>query len=525
VTEDQWDDGREYTKTRPKPKPKSKPAEWQEPDRIGGSPFGKPEEFPVDVLPIPFADMVVSVAGNKQVPMTLPALMGMAAVSAIAAPRLAIECEPGWVEPLNTYSAVAMAYGAGKSPATKDVIREVRRLHRLVRANHADEIEHRRKDLGESVAILKERKTAKDASDEDKAQAASEIRELSAKLKELDEQIPPRILMPADITPESLARDMSTNGEHGAIIDSEGTFFAILSGRYSGGVPNLDAVLKAYDGDYVEVSRITRSQNDMTRAVLTLGLAVQPQVLADAAASRAMVELGFLARFYLAVPENVVGYRARRGTAYEPEVLDAWDAVVRRVAAFPVADPQLPDNQFPRLRLSSAAREALFDYRAWIEPRLRPDGELGDLPGWGSKHPTRAIRTAGLLHLIQGLGPDVPVGVETMNTAIAIGKWAIPHAIAVFGMDAETPQAEDENALALLQWIHGRRMESVKIREIARSCRQAWVKKGATTAVIAAVDRLAEAGWLRPVETTDKAGRATTIFECHPKLRAEAPLW
>lgn len=524
MTDDQWNDGREYRRTRANGKGNAD-AEWPEPDRIGAPDFGKPEPFPIDVVPAVYGDMIAAVAGNKQVPAALPALMGMAAASTILGPRLAIECEAGWVEPLNTYCAVAMEPGSGKSPATKDVIQGVRYLHRLLRANFADQVDQERGLVSQRLALAKERKAAKGSSDEVKAAAEIEIKELTARLKDLDDTPPPRILMPADVTPEALAREMSVNGEHGAVLDSEGTFFAILAGRYSGGVPNLDSVLKSYDADYVEVSRITREQRDMTRAVLTLGLAVQPAVLADAAQSRAMVEQGFLGRFYLAVPESMVGYRKPRGAAYDENAIAGWAACLHRLAQLPMADPSMDARQFPRLYLTDEAHDKLLDFRAWVEPRLRSDGELGDLPGWGSKHPARVLRTAGLLHLIKGRPTDERVDVTTMNTAIAIGRWAIPHAAAVFGMSDETPRAEDENALALLQWIHGRRPESVGVREVARNCRQAWAKKGKTPAVLAAIDRLTEAGWLRPQETTDKAGRATVIYACHPRLRGDGPLW
>ncbi|MFY1673692.1 YfjI family protein [Plantactinospora sp. WMMB334] len=498
---------------------------WPDPEPLGSPGYGKPGPYPVEAVPTAFRDMIEAVAANKQVPAELPALMGQAAAAALAAPRLAIECEPGWVEPLNLYAACGLEPGSLKSPATNDVIQEVRRLHKVLRASHADEISERRKDLRRQIAEARERKADKKAGEEEKATAAALVRDLDVEIKELDDVVSPRILMPADSTPEVLTRNMSVNGEHGAILDSEGTFFSILLGRYTGGVPNLDSVLKSYDGDYVEVSRISREQRDMTRAILTLGLAVQPMILEDAAKSRAMIEQGLLGRFYLAVPESRIGYRNRRGAPYNPTALAAWDACLRKIANLSVADPDTPKYQFPRLFLTDQAREAFFDFKDKIEVSLRPDGDLGDLRGWGAKHAGRTLRLSGLLHLIGGGAPDEPVNLAAMESAVQVGNWAIPHAVAVFGMEDESPRAEDEHAIALLQWIQTKAPKVISLNEINRHCRQAWVKKGKKAAIVPVVDRLVETGWLRPVETTDKGGRPAIVYDRHERVTREGPLW
>ncbi|BCJ65136.1 YfjI family protein [Polymorphospora rubra] len=500
---------------------------WSDPEPLGQPSVGKPGPFPIDAVPFVFGDMIAAVAGNKQVPFDLPALMGLAAAATLAAPRLAIECEAGWVEPLNIYAAIALEPGSLKSPATTDVIEEVRRQHKLLRANHADRVEEDRKAHARELASARERKPKiqKSGTDAEKAGLEVLIRDAEEKLKTLDEAPTPRILMPSDNTVENLTRSMSVNGEHGAILDSEGTFFSILLGRYTGGVPNLDSVLKAYDGDYIEVGRINREQRDMTRAVLTLGLAVQPMILEDAGKSRAMVEQGLLGRFLFALPKSMIGYRKPRGTAYDRQALDAWANCLKRISALEVPKPETPKREFPRLHLNDEARDRFFDYKQKLEVMLRPDGDLGDLRGWGAKHAGRTLRIAGLLHLITGATTGEPVDDLTMQAAVTVAEWAVPHAVAVFGMEDESPRAEDENATALLTWIQEKKPEVLSLNEINRKCRQAWVKKGKKAAIVPVIDRLLEAGWLREDATTDKAGRPAVVYLRHPKLSEDGPLW
>lgn len=491
--------------------------QWPEPEQLGADITTQPPgPFPTDVTPPALRNMIRAVASNKQVPETLPALLGLAAAGILAGPRVAISRGHGWAEPLTIYAAVAMESGTGKSPAEADVTKPLRHIQRLIRANHEDAVTEAVRNLNEAMAA---QISAKDTGGPDeRRQAEKTIRSLKAQIEEAQAEVPPRILIGSDTTIEALGNIMAANGDHGGIMDGEGEFFAILSGRYTGQIPNLGLTLKAYDSAYYEVGRVGRSQRDMVRAVLGLGLAVQPIVLDDAAKSRAMRERGLLARFLFGVPPNLLGTRAPEGAPYDRAAMNHWAAVLEKIANIPIPLPD--DDEFPALQLTRDAREMHIHYKAGLEPKLHPDdGELGDLPGWASKHIGRALRIAGLLHLLDGRGVEEPVDDEMMCSAIEIAQWAIPHAITVFGWDGPVfDEAEDSQCQDVLDWVRRRKPKEITTRVVCRGLRRAWVKNGGAAAVLSVLTRLVEMRWLAVDMRTDGAGRETVVYLPHPKL-------
>lgn len=477
---------------------------WGDPTPLGVS--DEPGAFPTECLPPAFRGMVRAVSGNKQVPEELPALMGLSAIGILAQSRIAISRGHGWVEPLNTYTVTAMPSGSGKTPAEKDVTRPLRKIHKRVRAEYAEVLTSKLDELETERARLALK--AKDAE-----------KEIDRKIEELKEEPQPRVLFGSDTTVEALASLMAVNGGHAGIMDGEGEFFGILSGRYSGQVPNLGLALKAYDGDYYEVGRIGRHQRDMERAVLSLGLAVQPAVLMEAAKSKAMRERGLLARFLIAVPPSMLGTRAPEGSPYDHEAMALWEAALEHIAAIPVADPECED--FPVLSLSPQARKLHVEFKAWLEPRLHPDdGELGDLPGWASKHNGRVLRLAGQLHLVSGLGLETEVGEQAMRSAIKIGRWAIPHAVTAFGWDAAPGEVSEGNCRAVIEAIRRRGITDWHTqREYHRAVKnQAWVKQGGAVAVLKVLEELVESRWLMTATKKDGTGKEVVMFRPHPSL-------
>jgi replicative DNA helicase len=477
---------------------------WGDPEPIELS--DTPGAFPTHVLPPAFRRMVQAVAANKQVPEALPAMMGFSAAGILAGPRVAITRGHGWVEPLTSYTVTAMESGTGKSPAEKDVTRPLRKIHKRIRAECTDVLNNKLDELEAERARLA-------------LSAKKEERDIERRIEELKDAPEPRVLFGSDTTVEALASLMATNGGCGGIMDGEGEFFGILSGRYSGQVPNLGLALKAYDGDYYEVGRIGRRQADMERAVLGLGLAVQPSVLMEAAKSKAMRERGLLARFLIAVPPNILGTRAPEGAPYDHEAMDLWEAALEHIAAMPLADPE--SGEVPMLVLSEQARKLHIEFKAWMEPRLHPDdGELGDLPGWASKHVGRVMRLAGLLHLLSGQGLADEVAERPMRSAISAGRWAIPHAVTAFGWDGVPGEVGEQHCKAMLTAIRRKNMTDwAGQREYHRAVKnQAWVKQGGAVAVLKTLEELVDLRWLTVATRRDGSGRETVMYRPHPSV-------
>jgi hypothetical protein len=449
--------------------------------------------FPTGVLPPPFRNMVRAVAANKQVPEELPALFGLAAIATIAAPYLEIARGSGWTEPLNIYTVVAMDSGTGKTPAEKDVSKPLWEIEKRMRTDHAALVDSQLEQLEVERANADRR-------------------------RELEEEraSPPDLILGSDSTVEKISEHMSRNGGCASILDSEGELFPVLAGRYNGGVPNIGVILKAYDGDRYKVGRIGRKQGDIDRAVLTLGLAVQPVVLEDAVKNKTLLERGLLARFLFALPPSLLGTRADEGEPYDFEAMRAWRDAIVQLWEYAAALRQPEDGSLPRLTLSPRARAQHVRFCGWIERRLHPDnGDLGNMPGWAAKHKARALRIAGLLHLIDGRRCDVGVSEQTMLAAIDVCRWAVGHAVEVFRATGALQQLE-QRCGDVLAWIRRDRPEAFVARDVARKVRTKWASEGGVSAISEVLTVLCEDGALSSTPTPNRAGHVRAVYRPHP---------
>lgn len=106
----------------------------------------------------------------------------------------------------------------------------------------------------------------------------------------------PRLLAD-DATPEALAGLLAEQGRQIAALSAEGELLSIVAGRYSQGVPQLGVLLKGHSGDELRVDRRGRAPEYVARPAITLGLAVQPVVLADLSNIEGARRRRMLARF------------------------------------------------------------------------------------------------------------------------------------------------------------------------------------------------------------------------------------
>lgn len=137
--------------------------------------------------------------------------------------------------------------------------------------------------------------------------------ELVAQLVALSEEeaktpVAPRLLVD-DATPEALAMVMAAQQQRIALLEAEGGFFDILSGRYSSGVPNLDVVLKAWNGEAIRIDRRHADPIMLDNPTLTLILTAQPDVLSGMAQTPSFRGRGLMGRLLFFIPQSRVGLR------------------------------------------------------------------------------------------------------------------------------------------------------------------------------------------------------------------------
>jgi replicative DNA helicase len=267
--------------------------------------------FPLGSLPACLADYVTCLAEATQTPPDLPGMLVLSALAACAGGRVRLQVRPGWEEPLNLYSAVALPPGERKSAVFAEVTAPLAEYEAALAADRSYEI-------AEARARRKVAEKALDAAQNSAARSIGQERErrldeVAAAARELEDAVVPfeYRLLADDATPEATASLLAEQKGRLAVLSPEGGVFGQMAGRYSAsnGQPNLDVYLKGHSGDMLRVDRKGRAPEYIARPALTVGLAVQPEVLRSLSDQPGFRGRGLLARFFYSLPASRVGGR------------------------------------------------------------------------------------------------------------------------------------------------------------------------------------------------------------------------
>jgi len=187
----------------------------------------------------------------------------------------------------------------------------------------------------------------------------------------------------------------------------EGGIFGIAAGRYSGDI-NLDLFLKGHAGEDYRVDRQGRPPAHIPNATLTMGLAVQPDVLTSLAHHPSFRGRGFLARVLFALPIHQVGTRFYQDRPISRAATDAYATALQTVLQLPKASSPSEPGKRHTLRLEGEAKEVWKCFHDAIERRMADGRDLAGIRDWASKLPGAVARIAGGLHMIEHAGQGTP---------------------------------------------------------------------------------------------------------------------
>lgn len=191
------------------------------------------------------------------------------------------------------------------------------------------------------------------------------------KVKELDKQL---VELPkqrrlslsiTDVTPEALAQAMQINDGKMAIMDSEGGALGTAAGLYNGGVSNIDLLLKAYDGEFVEIWRKTSETVELKRPLLTIGLLTQPKKFNEFITNNEFEEKGLLNRFLFAFPTA-----PKRYTDTVPEIpkeaSENYNNLIKRLLSMAKTDTIIIHDKESKI-LFHELHEQIQDYEYFLQ--------------------------------------------------------------------------------------------------------------------------------------------------------------
>jgi hypothetical protein len=493
---------------------------WAPPIPLGAT--GAVPAFPVEVLPGWLGEYVAAVATATQTPSDLAGTLALAVLATVAAGAVEVQPRPGWREPLCLFVAVGMDAGTRKSSVFTALTHPVADFERQQATAALPAITEtitlrRIADQAAAHAEAAASKTPIDQQEERQAEAIARATEAANLV------VPPlpRWLVD-DATPEALAGLLATYGRI-ALLSPEGDVFDQMAGRYNQAAgPNLGVYLKGHAGDLLKVDRRGRPPEYVERPCLTIGLAVQPEVLRGLAGRPGFRGRGLLARFLYSLPQSLVGRRQPGAPPVPQAVADRYTLELQALAASLTIsasdDPTV-------LTFAPQAGELLLGFERDLEPRLAADhGDLAHLAGWAAKLAGATCRLAALLHLAGHLrhGWAQPIGTETFTAAIRLAEYLIEHARAVFDLMGADQRLDD--ARWLLDWITRTNRTQFSRRDAHRAAPRG--RFATATDLEPALRLLEEHGYLRRVDpepSQDPRGRgrpASPRFLVNPQPRA-----
>jgi replicative DNA helicase len=495
---------------------------WEPPIPLGVS--GTLPAFPVEVLPGWLGEYVAAVATATQTPPDLAGMLALAVLATVAAGAVEVEPRPGWREPLCLFVAVGMDAGSRKSSVFTAMTRPVADFEHQQAAAALPGITEtavlrRIADQAAATAEAAAGKAPASQQEEAKAEAIARAADAAALV------VPPlpRWLVD-DATPEALAGLLASYGRI-ALLSPEGDVFDQMAGRYNqAGGPNLGVYLKGHAGDLLKVDRRGRPPEYVERPCLTIGLAVQPEVLRGLASRPGFGGRGLLARFLYSLPKSLVGRRQAGAPPVLSAVADRYTLEVQALAAS-LAIPARDDGP-ALLVLDQAAGELLLGFERDLEPRLAAGtGDLAHLAGWAAKLAGATCRLAGLMHLAEHLrdGWAHPITADTFASAARLADYLVDHARAVFDTMGADPRTDD--ARWLLEWINRTDQAQFSRRDAHAAAPRGRFRKAAD--LEPALTLLEEHGWVRRVDADPpgpKGGRpASPRFLVNPLPHATKP--
>jgi len=477
-----------------------------------------PPPFPADALPGWLRAEALGAARSIQVPIDLPAMIGLCALATACQGWTAVTVWEDWIEPVNLYALVVLPSGERKTAALREMAAPIeayeKKLVTTMRAEIAEQASARK--------ILEQRlqdaeRTAAKASMEERDVAKADAMYLATELATTPVPSVPQYIAD-DATPEALARLLAEQNGRIAVWSDEADPLDIAGGRYAkDGEPNLGVLLKGHAGSSIRINRVGKPPVIVEQPALTLALSPQPEVLAGLTRHGAFRGRGLLARILYSQPRSIVGSRTIRPAPVPDSVRRDYHTTLTRLLELG------RDAETHQMRMTPAAQQRMERFSKELEPRLGKWGDLAGLADWAGKLAGAVARVAGLLHLAdyaQDPRPwEPPIGADTVGCAIMIGEYLLGHAMAAFAAMGADPLVEKATAVA--DWLHETGLTEVTKRSIHTAHRSRFRRAADIEPVLAL---LIEHGYLREIPATAQRGKAGRpggpIYRVSPLLDA-----
>jgi len=462
--------------------------------------------FPVNALPPILRDMVQAIATTTS---TDPAMAGTTILSAVSycfSGVYRMSAKRDHTEPLVLDALTVAEPSFKKSP----VISMVKRPY--IQFAH-DWNENNKQDIFKAQAernILVNQLNALEKKDD---VTAEEIAELQTKLSNIPQSNFRRIVVD-DITPESLVHQLEENGTLLMISDEAG-MLGNFSGRYSNNIPNLDLLLKSWNGETYISDRATRETIVLKKPYMSICLACQPYVFENMINNSAFRGSGLIARFVYCFPVSNIGSRRYDTQPVPEEVAENYKKLVYKLLSDKF---NYHDEKELYLHFDCKVYQEFVDYyNNHIEKQLITN--MAFCKDWGGKYHGLILRLCGIIHCVKcalnGTDPiEVRVGIDTFCNAIEIAEYFRDQTIYAYSLgdvDIGTVKAE-----RVLNKIRSKHIQQIRQNDLHHLCRCTLFKNAQD--FNETVDMLEEYGYIRRITSKGTNNKTVTDIAVNPHI-------
>ena len=433
----------------------NEPIKW-EPHADLRSNAGKLIDFPVHALPPILREMAEWVSVTAMADVAMAATSIISSVSYCFTGQYRIVGKKNHTEPLLVNSLIVAEPSMKKSPTMKPISKPYSDFTK-------DYNELHKKDIFRNQAKMKILLNKLSALEKCKDADANEMAEIQTQLSEIRNADFRRIII-EDITPESLVRQLSINGTLLMMSDEAGVL-GNFNGRYSN-APNLDLLLKSWNGETYISDRITRESITLYKPYVSICLACQPYLWEEMITNTAFRESGFLARICCCFVKDNRGKRVYDTDEMPDDVEENYRKLIYHLLNRKFKRFEANDMNERMIYLDDQVYSNFVEYyNNYIEKQIVTD--MYFCADWAGKYHGLILRLCGIIHCVKcflkGVEPEsVKVDIDTYCNAVEIGNYYREQAI--YAYELANADAQIVKAVYII-----RKVKSKGIREIRQA--------------------------------------------------------
>lgn len=455
-----------------------------------------PAPFPLETLPSEIQAILAELTDYYKPPQAL-LINSLLSVLAVAGQSLAnINIDGTLKSPLSLFTVVVAESGERKSEVDRVLskpLHEWEQSQQFIRAEQIKAAKASKKAWAAKIKGIEQAIQRATTKGQPTDQLEQHLKDLE--LSEPREPIIPNLLM-QDQTPEGLAKSLNSYPSAGLISSEAGI---VLGGHGMGkdsASRNMGMLNDLWSGQTIKISRAQSASYQLPHRRLSIGLSVQPTILASFNNGTEARGIGFFARFLLACPESNRGYRPHTKPPQWQHLMSYSQRIKTLLDMQQEPNEEHGGLELHTLDLTSEAFEIWRTGYDAIERELAPHGEFAEIADIASKTADNAARIAGLLHLYQ-YGLEGRVTKEEMICGIRIALWYLHEARRYFTETARPANTKD--AADLERWMVSK-CKADAVQQLTRR----EVMQGVTP---------------KPLRKKEAFGAALAMLEAHYRVR------